>query len=97
MRSLPFTYRAVHGAPRDLLEVRVAGECGGSWFLRRGLAWNLVEGSTEEATAGIEIPQAIAWRIFTKGIPQDEAEIQCRIWGDPQLAIPVLGSLAIVG
>jgi hypothetical protein len=97
MRSLPFTYRAMSEAPAALLEVRVAGDCGGSWFLRRGMTWDLVEAHPEEATAGIEIPQSIAWRVFTKGITRSEAEIQCRIWGDAQAALPVLGALAIVG
>lgn len=97
MRSLPFTYREVPGMPETLLEVRVVGECGGSWFLRRKRTWDLVEARPEEATAGISIPQEIAWRIFTKGITHTEAEVQCQFWGDTQTALPVLGALAIVG
>jgi uncharacterized protein (TIGR03083 family) len=95
MRSLPFAYRSVPGAPGTRVEVRVAGDCGGSWFLHRGQAWELVRSGP--AGAGLEIPQEIAWRVFTKGIGREEAEGRCRLWGDPALVRPVLAALAIVG
>src|SRR5713101_4939305 len=68
MRALPHTYRDVPAEPRTLLQFDVSGECGGTWWLfRDGHTWRLVTDSLGQVISRITIPQAIAWRIFTKG------------------------------
>jgi len=47
--------------------------------------------------ASISIPEAIAWRVFTKGIAHDQAESLVTISGDRDLALHVLRAVAIVG
>jgi hypothetical protein len=43
------------------------------------------------------LPQAIAWRLFTKGIARDSARPLLQIEGDRSLAEGILGLTAIVG
>ncbi len=48
-------------------------------------------------TAHVTIPQAIAWRVFTKGIDRASARAQLTIRGDVPLAEHILELIAIVG
>jgi hypothetical protein len=43
------------------------------------------------------VPEAIAWRVFTKGLPRAEAERLVTFTGDRALAGRVLDAVAIVG
>jgi len=97
MRALPFSYRDVHAEEGTLLELVVTGPCGGAWHLTRvANAWRLARNSTGRVAARIEIPQEIAWRIFTKGISQTEAVSRCSIQGPQTLTEPFFRTLAIV-
>jgi uncharacterized protein (TIGR03083 family) len=98
MRALPYTYRNVAAPVGTHVEVRVSGESGGVWNLRRDHErWLLLRGVPEPPTASVTIPEDIAWRVFTKGIRRDEAEAQVAFDGDRALGVHVLGSVAIVG
>lgn len=97
MRALPFTYRNVSAAPGTTICITVSGECGGSWNLLRGdAAWALTQFEQNPPAAEINIPQEIAWRIFTKGIDRASAQSQAKITGDATLALPVLSMVSIV-
>ena len=97
MRALPFTYRNVSTEAGTVVRITVAGECGGSWNLRRGeTGWILTEREQEPPAAETTIPQEIAWRIFTKGIDRASAQSLVKITGDAALALPVLGMVSIV-
>ena len=97
LRGLPHQFRDVAAAPGSVLEIEIAGDCGGRWFLARtGNRWMLEMDPRLEPSARIEIPQAIAWRVFTKGIDRESARAQVRIEGDSALAETVLELTAIV-
>ncbi|MBL8135812.1 MAG: maleylpyruvate isomerase N-terminal domain-containing protein [Acidobacteria bacterium] len=98
MRALPWRFRDV--APRDggHVAVVVTGECGDTWRLHHdGTRWQLTMDDLPDPITRITIGPDIAWRIFTKGIPADEARRRCRIEGDDALAARVLATTAIVG
>jgi uncharacterized protein (TIGR03083 family) len=97
MRALPFHYRSTPAPPGTAIGFHVSGECGGDWHLYRGDAWMLAGEAAGTIAATVTIPQEIAWRIFTKGIPRDEARAEVRVSGDAALGEHVLGMLAIVG
>lgn len=98
LRALPYTFRAVPAREGVAVQVEIAGDCGGAWWLYRGSdSWRLVEEAPGAPAAKVTIPQEIAWRIFTKGFDRASAEAQSRIEGDAELVLPVLSMKAIVG
>jgi len=98
MRALPFAYRSIPRPSESLLRANVIGESGGSWFLyRTDKSWQLVPGTTGNLIAEVDIPQEIAWRIFTKGIAREEASRQLTMRGDQTLAAHCLNVISIVG
>jgi hypothetical protein len=98
LRGLPHTYRNVHAFPGTTVLVTISGKCGGDWFLSRGApAWGFVKRPEEDVACRVTIPQALAWRLFTKGIDRDAARSEIQIDGHRELGEPILGLTAIVG
>jgi len=98
VRGLPHVYRDVDGPVGTVLLLEISGECGGQWFLSRGsTAWDFVRRSAGEFASRVTIPQALAWRLFTKGIDRDAARAQIEIEGNRDLGEKVLCLTAIVG
>jgi uncharacterized protein (TIGR03083 family) len=97
MRALPFAYRETAAPVGTQLRIVITGDCGGEWILARRDAWQFSpHAKGREAAARIEVPQAIAWRIFTKGIAPDEAKAQSVIEGDSTLTDHFFHTRAIV-
>lgn len=97
MRSLPHVYSDVAATERSTLKVTVTGEAGGEWFLQKEAAgWMLLPAYEGSFVAEVGIPQAIAWRVFTKGVAREEAEGQMSFRGDERLAKRILSAVAIV-
>jgi len=97
LRALPFAYRAISAQPGTYVQIAVAGECGGNWYLCRAEeTWQLLENPFGEKVSEITIPQEIAWRIFTKGIDRESALSQVKVTGDTKLGQHVLGMISIV-
>jgi uncharacterized protein (TIGR03083 family) len=98
MRGLPHAYRDVPASLDSAIVVEVSGACGGQWCLVKSQAgWIFAHELPTAIAAHIVIPQAICWRIFTKGITREAAYPQITIQGDKTLAGHVLGLVAIVG
>jgi hypothetical protein len=94
----PHAYRDVAAPGGTALLVEVSGDCGGLWCLRRSNDdWLFASELPPIITAHVTIPQAIAWRIFTKGIDRASARAQLTIQGDVPLAEHILELIAIVG
>jgi uncharacterized protein (TIGR03083 family) len=98
MRALPYTYRNFPAKSGSLAQFNVSGDCGGSWYLfRDSETWKLTASSIGKKISKTIIPQEIAWRIFTKGISQAEAEPQVEVTGDSEVGLHILGMVSIVG
>jgi uncharacterized protein (TIGR03083 family) len=98
LRGLPHVFRDTDAPAGTTVLVEISGECGGQWFLsRESIEWKLVRGSTGDFASRVTIPQALAWRLFTKGIDCDSARGQIEIEGDRYLGEKVLHLTAIVG
>ena len=98
VRGLPYLYRDVDAPAGTVLLLEITGECGGKWLLARGPAgWGFVGGSAGAAVSRVTIPEALAWRLFTKGIDRDSAWREIQIDGDQDLGEKVLSLTAIVG
>jgi uncharacterized protein (TIGR03083 family) len=98
LRGLPHAFRDVAAPSGTVVQVEISGDCGGLWTLAKGeLTWTLVRNSEAEFKSRVTIPQALAWRLFTKGIDPDSIRPQVKIEGDPILGERVLHLTAIVG
>jgi uncharacterized protein (TIGR03083 family) len=98
LRGLPFEFREVDAAVGTAILVEISGDCGGQWFLSKDrAAWTLLSTPASSFASRVTIPQALAWRLFTKGIDRDSARAQIEIEGDSSLGEKVLDLIAIVG
>src|SRR5882762_6702528 len=98
VRGLPQVYRDVDAPAGTILLLEISGECGGQWFLSRGMTrWDFVERPDGAVASRVTIPQDLAWRVFTKGIKRDSARRQIAVEGNRHLGEKVLDLIAIVG
>jgi uncharacterized protein (TIGR03083 family) len=97
IRGLPFLYRDVDAPLGTTILVNISGACGGEWALsRQAGGWALVKEVATDFASRVTIPEALAWRIFTKGIDRNLARDQVEIAGNRDLGERVLGLTAIV-
>jgi uncharacterized protein (TIGR03083 family) len=96
MRGLPHAFRSVEAREGTTVEVQIAGEAGGSWFLERSdPSWRLSEAHPRpEAT--LRLDQELAWQVFTKAVDGQTAARQVEITGDRALAQQVLSLVAVL-
>ena len=98
VRGLPHVYRDVDAPVGTLLLLEISGECGGRWFLSRGSTqWDFVSRADRDFASRVIIPEALAWRLFTKGVDRNSARAQIEVEGDRDLGEKVLHLTAIVG
>lgn len=98
MRGLPFNYRSIAAPVGARATFTITGPCGGDWHLyREPSAWTLSAEPIGDLVSTTEIPQEIAWRIFTKGISADESRTHVRVSGDAAIGLHILTMIAIVG
>lgn len=96
MRALPFSFRETAAPPDAIVRIIVAGDCGGTWDLCKRESWELGPSFAAPETVRIEVPQAIAWRIFTNGITPAEARSRSVTKGDHALIDRFFQTRAIV-
>lgn len=98
MRALPWTYRDIAAPPGTCVAVVVAGDAGGTWHLvSDSRAWFITMDAVAPVTTTVTLDEAIAWRVFTRGITGTAARHASRIDGDEALGHHVFSTLAIVG
>lgn len=98
MRGLPYSYRHVDAPAGTSILLDISGKCGGTWALSKEAdGWGFVGGCPKEIACRVTLPEAIAWRLFTKGIAADLARPQVEIEGNEALVAGILGLTAIVG
>ena len=100
LRALPHAYRNVDAPEGSLVCVRIAGEAGGAWFLRRRTgAWDLLYEVAEPATAVVAMDQDVAWKFLTKRTSRTDARARfpsIRLEGDQGLGEPALEIVSIL-
>jgi uncharacterized protein (TIGR03083 family) len=97
VRAWPYTYRDTRATEGTIISLTIEGEAGNQWFLvRQGEAWTLYQSVADQPQAAVVIPQETAWRLFTHGLSQAEAQQQTRISGDQSLGTKVLTMVSII-
>jgi len=80
-----------------MVHLHVAGAGGGDWSVQRNqLGWQLYQGGPTDAAAHVNVDQAVAWRLYTKGLTPAEAQVAATITGDPYLGRHLLKAVAII-
>lgn len=98
IRVLPHSYCDVSAEPGTVLAIHITGEAGGSWFLsRRKENWELSRDLRSGIQAEVTVPQAVAWKLFTKGLTRDAAQQHLQISGEASLTDPIFRATAIMG
>lgn len=97
VRGLTYTYRDVEAAEGISICLRITGEAGGEWSLRReGASWQLYLGADPDASSVVSIGQDIAWRAFTKGVQRENIMGQVQMTGDARLGVQILDLVSIM-
>lgn len=96
LQALPHHYRNVQAAEGTVISITISGDAGGTWFiLRNNTGWELsITARTPAAT--ITIPDADAWKLFTKGLPAAAAASLVSSQGPMQLTQPILSLVAVM-
>lgn len=99
MLALPFTFRNIPAEAGTILAVKVSGDAGGSWFLGTVAGtWQLLPAAipASSVTSAIEIPDTLAWKIFTKAARADETAGRIKLSGNTALAQQVLQMVSVM-
>ncbi len=98
VRALPHGFRRVGAPEGTAVRFEISGDAGGVWFVvRTGGAWELALDCGARPAAEVVLPQDAAWRMFTKGVEAKTAFAQATTRGDPMLAAPIFGTVAVIG
>jgi uncharacterized protein (TIGR03083 family) len=97
VRGLPHAFRKTDAADGTLVALNILGAAGGQWFLlREGEKWILYVDVQRRPNAEVIVDEDAAWRIFTRGLSQDEARERVTILGDQLLGAKVLDVVSII-
>ena len=95
--AMPRTLGTVIAEVDTAIQISTTGNVVQDWILiYKAKGWRLYEGVVEDPQASVSIPDDIAWRIFTKGIPLEEARKQVLLSGNQDLATKVLETISII-
>lgn len=96
-RALPYTFRAVVAPEQTVVKLTVIGDAGRSWHvLKEEAHWSLFTKTPFAPTATVMLDQETTWKLFTKGIPKEQAKAKARIEGDEALASTLFDTVAII-
>lgn len=100
MRALPQAYRDVAAPEGTVVSLKVVGESGGAWFIRReATTWQLFTDIDQQADAVVTLDQAIAWKFLTKRTDRATARARfpaIRITGEKAYGEPALEMVSIM-
>jgi uncharacterized protein (TIGR03083 family) len=96
-QALPVAYGATEAPAGTHVRVDVRGDAGGRWSLvREAGRWVLAREVETAASAIVRLDQVTAWKLWTKGMPPQQAQALVQIEGDLSLGEPVLRAVAII-
>lgn len=97
LRALPHHYRDISGEAGDMLRIVFRGENDKVWYLHwQEGSWQLLTDTDDEPVAEVILPDAIAWRVFTKGISREEALSAATMIGKEALTTHLFSMIAVM-
>jgi uncharacterized protein (TIGR03083 family) len=95
--ALPVAYRGIPAERGTRVAFEFTGDAGGTWTIEgTESGWKLYEDRGDGAAATVKTDDDTAWRIFTKGIGQQEAKARTQVEGRADLGEPFLRALAVI-
>jgi hypothetical protein len=96
-RALPHHYRDVIGQDGDGIQLSYIGETEKNWSLKwEKDQWHLYYGKLEEPTCQVQIPDEVAWRVFTKGISKEDAIKSSKLTGNQMFGEKIFDLIAVM-
>lgn len=97
VRALPHTYRDISVTETTIVKFIVTGEAGDVWYLIGNAGrWSLYRTVEQQPDTIITMDQEICWRLFTKGLSKDQAQVQTTIEGNQQLGEKIFDTISII-
>ncbi|WP_048642139.1 maleylpyruvate isomerase N-terminal domain-containing protein [Cyclobacterium amurskyense] len=94
--ALPYHYRNVEAKNKDLIKFIFHGETEKSWYLYYDKGWELLASTNQMPICEVRIGDDYAWKIFTKGMPKEEAIARSKIIGNKELGVKIFDLVAVM-
>lgn len=94
LRGLPHAYRNLKAQEGTAIDFEIR-DVTTSALIRSSDAWEL-SSPNGASSATVRMNGDTAWRLFTKGLPRDEARKRSDVTGDQALAEPLFAMVAVV-
>jgi hypothetical protein len=95
--ALPRTFRATSAAEGTVITLTIRGASGGQWSVRQEAGtWRLYAGAPDRRDGEVLIDDAMAWRLCTRGLSQEQAREQVTLVGDQVLASKIYEMVSII-
>jgi hypothetical protein len=97
VRAMPHAYRNVAPPDGTHVQLSVGGEATSVWCITRADSrWSLEAKVVADPACEVVLDADVAWRLWTKGLPANDAPSQIAIHGDAELAAPLLSMTCIM-
>lgn len=90
------TYSDTPALPGTVVELCVATEAGGKWYLQKGEKWRLVNEPSQPPAATVTVDPDTAWKLFSKSLRPADIESKVTIEGNRPLALVALNMVSVM-
>lgn len=98
VRAMPHAYRDVAATEGTAIQLSIGGEASSVWCLTRrdDDRWHLEAKVVADPACEVVLDGDVAWRLWTKGLPSQDAPSTIAIHGDAALAAPLLAMTCVM-
>jgi uncharacterized protein (TIGR03083 family) len=97
VRGLPHAYRETTAPEGTRVQLSIGGEATSVWCLTQTEgAWRLEAKITADPACEVVLDDDVAWRLWTRSLVAEDAASRIAIYGNPELAAPMLGMCCIM-
>ena len=97
VRAMPHAYRDVTVPDDTHVQLSIGGDASSVWCITRSESkWILEAKVVADPACEVVLDGDVAWRLWTKGLPANDAPSRIEIHGDAQLAAPLLSMTGIM-
>jgi uncharacterized protein (TIGR03083 family) len=94
--ALPHAFRDVAAPEGACVVIRVVGDSGGEWTLRRQASWRIESGSAPAPISTLSASDLVVCRLLLQRLPADEAARSVQAEGRVEFLAPLLNARAVM-